>query len=603
MYAALGTNEVKNADRVKVQPEWINQMSLTNVEAGSNVLWATFLAAIVFTAYACYLVKQVYMQWIVYRHRHLAANAKKGYGLSVLVQYIPEELRTDVALARFYESIFKDKFESCVVARDLAKLMDARAKIDQYEWKLELAEAKWEALQGKHSAAEQKARGKRGEKKRASSSPLGEHLLSDGTGQQAYAESESDIESGNHRHHNTGRKMAKRPQHRTRRLHLPVGKKVDSIEWFGSAIERLEKEIEQGMKENFKPLNSGIVTFNSAVAALSCEGILAPQVEPYSMMQRFAPEPQDVYWPNLGINKRQRTIRELLVAAATFWLVIFWLIPVLFVSSLTTLSSLSSRAPWLDPIVHASPVIAGFLAGFLPSLALLLFNLLLPKILLEFSRFEGIEAHSWMQLSLFNRFFIFSVVNNFLAVTLGGALMDQLDAFIESPTSIVELLGASVPKAATFFTNYIMIMSFVGFPAELLNPVGLLLGTTLKKTVATTEAQKDRAEGPSDGGEYGVTYSLHIFVVLVAFVFAPIAPIILPFATIYCAIGLLVCKYKALYCIVPTDESGGAFWPAVFAKVRIVFLIAHITLVGIFALKKQVYITPIAIGLPIVSWW
>ena len=479
--------------------------------------------------------------------------------------------------------------------------MDARAKIDQYEWKLELAETKWKALQEKRRAAEQKAGGKRGKKKRASSSPLGEHLLNDGMGQQAYAGSGSDIESGNN-HHNTGRKMAKRPQHRTRRLHLPVGKKVDSIEWFGSEIERLEKEIEEGMKENFKPLNSGIITFNSAVAALSCEGILAPQVEPYSMLHRFAPEPQDLYWPNLGISKRQRTIRELLVAAATFWLVIFWLIPVLFVSSLTTLSSLSSRAPWLDPIVHASPVIAGFLAGILPSLALLLFNLLLPKILLEFSRFEGIEANSWMQLSLFDRFFTFIVVNNFLAVTLGGALMDQLDAFIESPTSIVELLGASVPKAAIFFTNYIMIMSFVGFPTMLLNPVGLLLGTMLKNTVATTKAQKDRAEAPNDE-EYGVTYSLHIFVVLVAFVFAPIAPIILPFATIYCAIGLLVCKYKALYCIVPTDESGGAFWPAVYAKLRIVFLIAHITLVGIFALKKQVYISPIAIGLPIVSWW
>ena len=129
---------------------------------------------------------------------------------------------------------------------------------------------------------------------------------------------------------------------------------------------------------------------------------------------------------------------------------------------------------------------------------------------------QGVESHSWIQMSLFNRFFTFLVVNNFLAVTLAGALMDQIDAFIASPTSIVELLGNAVPKAATFFTTYVMVMSLVGFPAKLINPGGLVVGTAMKRTLATSDAQKDRVEVPVYE-KYGVTYSLHIFVVLIGY--------------------------------------------------------------------------------------
>ena len=64
-----------------------------------------------------------------------------------------------------------------------------------------------------------------------------------------------------------------------------------------------------------------------------------------------------VYWPSLKLDRRQRNLRKAAMGLATFWLVIFWLVPVLFVSSLTTLSALSEKAPWLSPVVNASPVI------------------------------------------------------------------------------------------------------------------------------------------------------------------------------------------------------------------------------------------------------
>ena len=57
----------------------------------------------------------------------------------------------------------------------------------------------------------------------------------------------------------------------TRRTRPLVGKKVDLIDWHTAEIERREKAIEEAMHEDQPPLSSAVVTFNSAVATLSCE--------------------------------------------------------------------------------------------------------------------------------------------------------------------------------------------------------------------------------------------------------------------------------------------------------------------------------------------
>eukprot|EP00039_Didymoeca_costata_P024618 m.10853 g.10853 ORF g.10853 m.10853 type:complete len:821 (+) comp4343_c0_seq1:176-2638(+) len=548
LYSQLGENEIEDGDGNLTEQDGIDTLSLANVEAESNVLVATFFASIMFTAYACFLLQEMYLIWIKYRYKHLIKNAENGLGLSILVQFLPEDVKDDESFARFYKSIFKEKFETSMIPRDFSKCVKLRAKIDALRWKLELAETKWEDLQQKEKE--------------------------------------------------NPKKKAKRPQHKTKML---CGKKVDSIDWYKEEIEKLRGQIEEEFKKEKKPLCQGFVTFNSTVATLCAEGILAPSAVPYAMEHTFAPEPRDVYWPNLKLDHKQRQIRSLLMAAATFWLVFFWIIPVAFVASLTTLSALGERIPFLEPLQDAHPILTGLLEGILPGLALILFNFLLPKILLQFAKVEGLEADSWMQVSIFKRFFIFIIVNNFLAITLAGAVFDQLDVLIEDPTSVVELLGTAVPKTATFFATFIILVGFVQIPLQLLNIAPLAIGTIMKKTLAKTPAQQDRVEAPGSI-LYGKDYGRHMLVMLVGFCYAPIAPIILPFAFIYFALGYITIKYRVLYYFVPTDEGGGAFWPELFQRIRVAMLVAHITLAGVLGLKEHKYITPISISIAVISW-
>lgn len=69
-----------------------------------------------------------------------------------------------------------------------------------------------------------------------------------------------------------------------------------------------------------------------------------------------APEPEEVVWNNLHIPAWQRAIRRFLVGVITFLLIVFYMIPIAFVASLTTLENLEKLLPFIKSIVRIGVV-------------------------------------------------------------------------------------------------------------------------------------------------------------------------------------------------------------------------------------------------------
>jgi len=67
------------------------------------------------------------------------------------------------------------------------------------------------------------------------------------------------------------------------------------------------------------------------------------QVEP-------APEPRECIWSNLYLPAWQRSIRRPIVYVVTFLTIIFYMIPIAFVSALTTLENLEKLVPFIKSI-------------------------------------------------------------------------------------------------------------------------------------------------------------------------------------------------------------------------------------------------------------
>lgn len=304
----------------------------------------------------------------------------------------------------------------------------------------------------------------------------------------------------------------------------------------------------------------------------------------------------------MGMGERERTCRVCGGFVLTALLVFFWTIPVAFVASLTSLESLSTYLPFLVPLIDASPALKSFLEGFLPGLALLIFNMILPMILVKFTAMQGVVSHSKVQEGLLRKFFIFQILNNFIVVVLAGALFDIVEDVIKDPTSLPKLLGQAIPGRASFYINYILIASLTVFSIKILNPAGLIIGTLMRKYLAKTELQKQEAAMPLYV-EYGRYIPLHLFVFLITYIYAPISPTIIPFGFLYFVLGYAVTRYQLMYHVVPTYESGGAFWPIVFNQMCVIMLVAQITLIGVFSLKLNAFVAALTVPLPFLTYF
>ncbi|MBA0549122.1 hypothetical protein Golob_020176, partial [Gossypium lobatum] len=87
---------------------------------------------------------------------------------------------------------------------------------------------------------------------------------------------------------------------------------------------------------------------------------------------------------------------RLIVAVAFFFLTFFFVIPIAIVQSLANIESIEKALPFLKPIIEVK-VIKSFIQGFLPGIALKIFLLFLPTILMIMSKFEGFISLSALE--------------------------------------------------------------------------------------------------------------------------------------------------------------------------------------------------------------
>lgn len=73
---------------------------------------------------------------------------------------------------------------------------------------------------------------------------------------------------------------------------------------------------------------------------------------PTIWLTEWAPEPRDVYWPNLAIPYVKLTIHRLIMGVAFFFLTFFFMIPIAIVQSLASLEGIGKVAPFLKPVIE-----------------------------------------------------------------------------------------------------------------------------------------------------------------------------------------------------------------------------------------------------------
>jgi hypothetical protein len=313
--------------------------------------------------------------------------------------------------------------------------------------------------------------------------------------------------------------------------------------------------------------------------------------KPGSMQVSTAPEPRDILWDNIYMSKGAHRTRSVLGALLVMLIITFYVVPVAIVSLLVSETALVSLSPRLAQLSQASAFFSAVIALVQP-LCIVGIQQLLPPLFMAIGKAEGIAAFSEVQMRTFSRYFLFQVINVFLATTIAGSIFDTTALIIEKPEVAFEMLGNSLPKMSSFFISFVTIKTFFGLGLELVRTMALVQATvryllfpnaTLRmkrKPMAAMRAIDDPGWFP-----FHKILAQDMLVVVISVVFAVVAPLVTLPCMLFCLCSRIIWTHHHLYVYESVFESGGQFWPKIFRRFVFGLIIAQSTITGQFILK------------------
>ncbi|ORE22507.1 DUF221-domain-containing protein [Rhizopus microsporus] len=352
---------------------------------------------------------------------------------------------------------------------------------------------------------------------------------------------------------------------------------------------------------------SAFVTFKRSQSAQVTSQIVTSS-KPGILHVRMAPEPRDILWKHLLRKGRKSRLlgggKKWLVSVAVWSLTIFWLFPITFILSLTSISSLTQHFPFLKQFIVSSFVVRAFIQNILPTMLVTLCMSILPSILLELSKQQDFISFSELEDTVLGRHYHFAIFNVLIVFLLGTTFLSTILDVVYEPTMLIQLLANALPQGANFFLNYILFnssthaMELVLLGSQLFGHLFFVL-----PFVSKTPRLKLRYTTPWSFPYY-YYYPAHILVLVITLTYSVIQPLILIFAVLYFAFALVVYRHQYLYCYLRKYESDGSrHYRRMVRYTSDGLLIFQMTVVGILYLKGVLTAATAVLPLIIFTAW
>jgi hypothetical protein len=275
----------------------------------------------------------------------------------------------------------------------------------------------------------------------------------------------------------------------------------------------------------YKISTTAFVTFKSRVAKCSSQQMLLSH-DHYMMDVLPAPNPKDIIWENVSIPQQQIKMRTSISDGTLVVGALFWSIVVAFISAVSNLESISQEIPALQE--YSNTEIYKFFNNYLAIVVLLILLSLLPFLFDFISRsYEGLKFESEIQNSIMTRYFYYQLANVFVSVGL-GSIANSIHQILQNPSSILSILGNSVPSFSIYFATLIITRTFTGIPIEMLRIFPLLEILSVKfckdKKKCTRRELRNGAfaDPPMD---YGWIYPNILMVLMIMVTYCCVSPI------------------------------------------------------------------------------
>ncbi|RHZ59427.1 putative DUF221 domain protein [Aspergillus thermomutatus] len=551
-------------------------LSMSNISPDKNARY--FAHAILAWIFVGFVFMTVTREGIFYINLRQAYSLSPAYASrlssrTVLFTAVTEDYLNRDKIRRMFGI---EKVKNVWIATDTSELEDKVKERDAAAMKLEAAETKLIKLA---NAARAKAL-KKGGSVEDDAVPL--ENLSD----------EPDDESGS-----VAARWVKPSDRPTHRLKFLVGKKVDTINWARSEIERLSPEIEELQAKHragdVKLVSSVFVEFYAQADAQSAFQSVAHNLPLHMAPRYIGLDPTQVIWSNLRIKWWERIVRYSATVGFVCALIVFWAIPVAVVGSISNIDSLTNKVHFLRFINDVPSWIKGVITGLLPTVLMSVLMALLPIILRLMAKLGGAPSAAAVELTTQNFYFAFQVVQVFLVVTLASSATSVATRIVQQPTSAAQLLATNIPKASNFYISYIVLQGLSFSSGALLQITGLILGKILGKLLDSTPRKMYNRWSSLAGLGWGTVYPpLTLLAVIandvdplgIAITYSCIAPLVLGFATIGLYLFYFAYRYNMLYVSNANIDTQGKAYARALQHITVGCYLLVICLIGLFAI-------------------
>ena len=387
----------------------------------------------------------------------------------------------------------------------------------------------------------------------------------------------------------------------TKKKYCCCGPKQDSLEYYENLY---NTETQAFINENPQTNRCAFVTFTDSNTAKLAVNHNYDNNDTNLCKTSIASVPECVEWKSIGLTFASRTIRKTLVAISTFFLIFFWMIPVVFASSLCNLTTLTSILPFLSPLLNISPVVTGFIQGFLPGLVIIIFFAILVNfIITPLARAEGHTDNLCVLQSVYSKYYWFILFNIFLGSIFASGVISVISRIIADPSITLTLLAEALPKQANYFIGYVMILSLSGFALDLWRPGALIVSWIFKKFLVSTKRNYRDTEGPYYF-PYHVRYATHTLVFIIVTCYAIMNPLIIPFGSIYFGLAYVTGKYNIMYVYLPENHGQENIFPLVFNRLCLSLVISQSLILAVLGINKYApsAVLVVAIVAQIIFW-
>ncbi|KZT69635.1 DUF221-domain-containing protein [Daedalea quercina L-15889] len=384
-------------------------------------------------------------------------------------------------------------------------------------------------------------------------------------------------------------KLAKeRPQKRLGGFLCFGGQKVDAINYYMAKLKRTEEAVERS-RDQFDQRQAESYGFAS-MAAVPYAHIVANMLRdkhPKGTTVTLAPNPKDIVWTNLNKSTAEIARNRTIGWAFLVFVCFVNTIPLLVISVLANLASLTAYVPFLESWSVNSPGTFAVVSGVLPPAVSAIFGYALPIVMRWLTKYMGASTHSRLDRSVVARYFAFLVISQLIIFTLIGVLFNSVTQIVEqigehkSFKEIIEdlhnlpgLITRTYIDQASYWLTYFPLRGFLCIfdLAQILNLVVIFI----KKNLFGRTPREIREWTQPPEFRFAIYYPNLLLMATIGLFFAPIAPLVAVASMVVFWISSWVYKYQLMFVFVSQVETGGRLWNVVINRLLVGVVLMHL---------------------------